>query len=491
MFTKIRALTKQTAVYGIGTIAARAVAFLLLPYYSHLLSPAEYGVYALFMVMITIFQPLYVHGMDIALLRFSAAEEKKTQGRDLGSLLVQTVTIGGTISLLLILFAPEVARVVISSAGETEIRITRISAAVLLLDTLTMHIFTWLRIRNKPGTFSLLKLFNVLLNIGLNIWLVGGLRMGVIGAFYAFLWTSVGVLAALLVIVVPQLRIDWKWGRMREWFIFGLPNLPSQLFMVAVEFSDRKWIEHYMGVDDAGIYSAGYRIAMVMNMIAQAFRYAWQPFFLQTAKDDDAKETFARVLTYYMIVVGWVWLAASLFLEPLLKLPLPGIGPLIDSSYWAGFAVVPVVMLAHIFNGMEANFMVGIYIEKRTKIIPVIIGTAAIVNIVGNGLLIPVYGYMASAWLTVASYMIIAGGMFLYIRRHYVVPYEWARILLIVATTAAMYAIAALLPDTLAGLALQLLLVLLLPLVWLRGVLSPAERSGFMRWWTRRRGNGA
>ena len=488
MFAKIRSLTKQTAVYGVGTIAARAVAFLLLPYYSHLLSPAEYGIYALFMVLVTLLQPLYIHGMDIALLRFSAAAEKQRQGKDLGGLLVQTTFLGGSISLVLAAFAPEVAKVVVSSAGPVEITITRITAIVLLVDTLGMHIFTWLRIQRRPIAFSLVKMLNVGINIGLNIWLVGGLRMGVLGAFYAFLWTSVAVLVVLLIIAIPRLSFEWRWGRMKEWFLFGLPNLPSQLFWVAVEFSDRKWIEHFMGVDAAGIYSAGYRIAMLMNMVAQAFRYAWQPFFLQTAKDDDARETFARVLTYYLLFVGWIWLAGSFFLAPILKLPFPGIGPLIASDYWAGFAVVPIVMLAHIFNGIEANFMVGIYIEKKTKVIPVIIGIAAVVNVVGNGLLVPVFGYMASAWLTVASYMIIAGGVYLYIRRLYNVPYEWNRILRITLSVAALYVVGLMLGETTLGLVVRGVFTLLLPFIWIRFVLTDAERAGFGRWWNRRFG---
>ncbi len=490
MFAKIRSLTKQTAVYGVGTIAARAVAFLLLPYYSHLLSPAEYGVYALFMVLVTLLQPLYIHGMDIALLRFSAAAERQRQGKDLGGLLVQTLFIGGSLSLVLVSFAPDVARMVVSNAGATEITITRISAGVLLLDALSLHIFTWLRIGRRPLAFSLVKLLNVIVNIGLNVWLVGGLKMGVLGAFYAFLWTSITVLAVLLILALPRLSFEWRWGRMREWFLFGLPNLPSQLFMVAVEFSDRKWIEHFLGVDEAGIYSAGYRIAMLMNMVAQAFRYAWQPFFLQTANDEDARETFARVFTYYLLFVGWIWLAGSFFLAPLLKLPLPGIGPLIAPDYWAGFAVIPIVMLAHVFNGMEANFIVGVYIEKKTKIIPVVIGIAAAVNIVGNGLLVPVYGYMASAWLTVASYVVIAGGVYVYIHNRYRVPYEWSRVMWITLSVAAAFALGAMLLETAAGLIVRGILTLGLPVLWIRFILTPAERSGFVRWWKQRFGAG-
>jgi len=479
MFAKIKGLAKQSAVYGLGTVAARAVSFLLLPYYSHLMSTSEYGVYALFMVLVTILQPLYIHGMDIAFLRFSAAESEQVQRRDLGLVLTHTFGLGGLVSILLLLFADPIARVVVSTAGPVEIEITRLCAAVLLLDTLAYHIFTWLRIRNKPIAFSMVKLFNVIINISLNILFVGTLRLGVLGAFYAFLATSVAVLIVLLVLARGSLRFGWDWKQVREWLLFGIPNLPSQLFMVAVEFSDRKWIEHYLGVDQAGIYSAGYRIAMLMNMIAQAFRYAWQPFFLQTAEDSDAKETFARVLTYYILFVSWIWLASVFFLEPLLTMNLPGIGPLIEETYWAGFTVVPVVMLAHILNGVYANFMVGIYLKKKTRVIPLIIGISALINIAGNGFLIPRFGYMASAWLTVISYAVIAVGILIYIQPRYHVPYEWGRLGKIALTAAAVWAVGMLPADS--SLVLRGLLLLILPYLWWRLVFDDQERSGIRR----------
>lgn len=488
MFAKIRSLTKQTAVYGIGTIAARAVAFLLLPYYSHLMTPAEYGVFTLFLIFVGIMQPLYMHGMDISLLRFSAAAERPEQRRDLGFVLLQTLMVGGVISTLIAVFSPQVARLVVSESSGIERDLALMSAAVLLTDTLGFHIFTSLRIRRKPLLFSAFKLGNVLLTIALNIYLVGTLRLGAFGGFLAFLISSAATLLGLLWVVRREISLHWTRSQLAEWLTFGLPNVPSMLFIMILEFSDRKWIEALMGVDEAGIYSAGYRLGMFMNMVAQAFRYAWQPFFLQTAKDEDAKLTYARVLTYFLMATGWMWLGMALLLEPLLKLPLPGIGPLIDPRFWAGFSVFPVVMLAHIFNGIYANFMVGVYLEKKTKIIPLVVGIAAAVNVAGNGFLIPIYGWMASAWLTVASYAIIAVGIFLYINRRYPVPYEWGRIVQIAVSVALMWGIAHyVLPE---GHAVwwDILIVALLPMLWIRFLLTSAEKSGFRRWWKSRRG---
>ncbi len=479
MFSKIRSLARQSAVYGVGTIAARAVAFLLLPYYSHLMSPGEYGVYTLFLIMVSFLQPVYVHGMDIALLRFSATAEEMKRKRQLGNVLVQTLLVGGAVSALVVCFAPAVSRVVVSTAGPNEVLITRIGAVILLADTLNYHLFTFLRIQHRAVAFSIVKLLNVFINIGLNIFFVGTLHMGALGAFYAFLLTALLSLLVLLVMLARHIVPSWRWSRVREWLAFGLPNLPSMLFVIAIEFSDRKWIEALLGVEEAGIYAAGYRIGMLMSMVAQAFRFAWQPFFLQTAKDDDARETFARVLTYFLLFAGWIWLAATLLLEPLLKVPLPGIGPLINERYWAGLRVFPIVMFAHIFDGVFANFMVGIYLKKKTKVIPLVIGIAAVVNIVGNGLLIPVYGYMASAWLTVVSYAIIAVGIFLYIQPRYHVPYEWGRIGRIALTIGAAWGVGIVFTPH-GGWIVGIILVAAVPLIWWHYVLEDGERRALV-----------
>jgi O-antigen/teichoic acid export membrane protein len=480
MFAKIKSLMKQSAVYGLGTIAARAVAFLMLPYYTHLMSKEEYGKYALFLVFIGIMQQVYLHGMDIAFIRFSSNETDENKSRDLGSVLIQTFVVGGFFSALTYYFAPHVAKVIVFSSGPSEILVAKICAAILLIDTLGFHLFTYLRIKNRPGLFSIFKLSNVFVNIGLNILFVGFMKMGVVGAYWAFLASSGAVFVGLMIIIGSQIKFSWKWLRAKEWLIFGLPNLPSMIFYMAVEFSDRKWIEGLLGVDEAGIYSAGYRIGMLMNMVAQAFRYAWQPFFMQTSNDEDARETFALVLTYYVAFAGWIWLGATLLLGDLLRMQLPGIGSLIAPEFWAGFSVFPIIMLAHIFNGIYANFMVGIYIQKKTKVIPLIVGISAVVNIVGNGLLIPVFGIMASAWLTVVSYVIMAVGLFIYIAPRYKVPYEWDRLIKIVITVTVAWGVSTIftadgswIPKT--------FIVISLPFVWFRYLLNERERSGLLR----------
>ncbi|MFC2170425.1 polysaccharide biosynthesis C-terminal domain-containing protein [Calditrichota bacterium] len=487
MFKKIRTLFKHSVVYGMGTIAARAVAFVLLPYYSHLWTPSEYAVYTLFMILVAFLQPLFIHGMDIAFLRFSASSNHSQQKSDLGFILTHTTIIGIFLGFPIYLFAPDIARLVVSAPSPDEILLTQLTAAILLIDTLSNQIFTYLRIKNRPAVFSSFKLANVVVNIALNIYFVGSLKLGVVGSFYAFLITAALTLLALLVLVIRDIKPNWNPETRKTWLTFGLPNVPAMLFVMIIGYSDRKWLEYYVGLEDAGLYSAGYRVGMLMLMLVQAFRYAWQPFFLQTSGDSDAKETFARVMTYFVAVTGWIWLGSALLLEDILKISIPGMGPLIDVSYWKGLAVIPVVMFGHIFAGIHSNFAVGVYIEKKTKIIPVIVGIAALVNILANWILVRHYGYWASAWIMVFSNALMAVLMYFYINPKYPITYEWNRIIRLSLTIFAAWGFSSAINDafSLEGAVFWLFnagIVILTPLSWWLYVLSGEERNGLKRY---------
>ncbi len=134
------------------------------------------------------------------------------------------------------------------------------------------------------------------------------------------------------------------------------------------------------------------------------------------------------MLTYYLAVIGWLYLLLTAFVRPLVEWDIPGVGPLIDPDYWPGIAVFPIILLAQVFNGMYAVFMVGIYLEKRTRILAAIAGVAAAVNVGGNLLLVPRYGMWAAAWLTVVSWVLMAGWLYAYIQRIYPIPWEWGRV---------------------------------------------------------------
>jgi O-antigen/teichoic acid export membrane protein len=217
--------------------------------------------------------------------------------------------------------------------------------------------------------------------------------------------------------------------------------MPSQIFVMVIELANRKILEILMGLSVVGIFSAGYKLGLFMAVVTMGFRFAWQPFFLSISERSDAKETFSRIFTYYLLVTVTLFLALVFTIRPLMTMRLPIVGVLINPDYWEGLKVFPWILLAHVCNGAYANFMVGVYLKKKTGLMPIVTGIAAAINIVGNILLIPIYGMMAAAWITLISYLSLAILLYVLIRPHYRIDYEWRRVFTLIFCAAIVYLI--------------------------------------------------
>jgi len=237
-----------------------------------------------------------------------------------------------------------------------------------------------LRATEKSLPFISLKTTGAAINIGLAIVLISVFDRGIAGVFEANLIATSLQLLAVLPVVFKNLRLKFQFNKLGEFFRFGLPNIPSQIFVMVVELANRKILEIIMGLSIVGIFSAGYKLGLFMAVVTMGFRFAWQPFFLSIADRPDAKETFSRIFTYYLLVTGTLFLALAFTIGPIMTTSWPGIGALIEERYWEGLKVFPIILLAHICNGAYANFMVGVYLKKKTGLMPIVTGIAALVK---------------------------------------------------------------------------------------------------------------
>lgn len=447
MFPQIRRLLKHSAVYGMGHILTRAVSFILLPYLTHSLKPEEYGAVSLLYTFIAIALVLYVYGFDITFLRYYILETEDDRRKDIFSTIFwASLFTSGFFTLLILLTTRFLAPIVIedpqSLSFSTDYLIL-LCAGILLVETLNVYPYLYLRSVEKSLPFIGLKTTGAAVNIGLTVLLISVFDRGIAGVFEANLISSSIQLFALVPLIVQNLRLKFQVGQIWEFVRFGLPNVPSQVFVMLVELANRKILELIMGLSIVGIFSAGYRLGLFMAVVTMGFRFAWQPFFLSIADRPEAKETFSRIFTYYLLVTGTLFLLLSFTIEPLMTMSWPGIGTLIEERYWGGLKIFPVILLAHICNGAYANFMVGVYLKKKTGLMPIVTGVAALINIVGNILLIPIFGMMAAAWMTLVSYFAVAALLYVLIQRHYPIQYEWKRVMVLIVCGALVYLVSA------------------------------------------------
>jgi len=180
--------------------------------------------------------------------------------------------------------------------------------------------------------------------------------------------------------------------------------------------------------DDAtvGIYQANYRLGIFMMLVVLMYDYAWKPFYFSIAKEPNAKEIFARVLTYLLLFMSAIFLVLTFFIEDIVKMEFFG-KHLIHPSYWEGLSIVPIVLLGYVFLGISTNLSAGIYIEKKTYYTPPITFLGAIVNVGANYLLIPSMGMLGVAWATFFAYFVMTVALYVVVQRVFPIKYEFGR----------------------------------------------------------------
>jgi O-antigen/teichoic acid export membrane protein len=462
----LRRLGTQSAIYGLGGLVSRILAVLLLPLYTHFLTPSDYGKVETLVALSTVLIILLRGGIQTAFFRFWFDEDDRTAHRLVLRTSFWYTMAASTAGLAagLVLAAPISELLFGSTSSANLVR----ASFVALWAAMNYEQLTWVfRVEQRPVAFVTASLTNIAITVAGTLVLVVALEKGPIGVIVGNFSGTLAVYAALLVYRRRDLGFAFDRDLFRRMNRFGLPLLPSALFLWATNFSDRFFLVKLSDTEEVGLYSVGVRIASAMVLLLTAFRTAWPAFAYSIRDDGEARRTYAYVLTYLVLVSSWLavtlglcapwiveWLAADAFLE---------------SS-----RVVGVLAFAAVAFAVYIVVSIGVGRIKRTQYMWAVTLAGVLVNFGLNLVLIPPYGMMGAAIATVAAYVVMAVGIAWWSQRIYPVPYQWRRVL-----TAGLAGVALVVAGKLAavGLPAAILLsivypVLLLPL----GFYSQAER---------------
>lgn len=422
MFKDLRSLGKESVIYGLSTVGARLLNFLLMPFYTHCLLPAEYGVVATVFAYIAFLNIFYQYGMDQAYMRHYADREKAFSTA-YSSVLVTC----GLFSLVLAAAPGFWAQ--LGGIGAARSNLVLYSAVILFLDGINILPFADLRMAHRPLYFAGVRLLSITLNVILNIVLITRFHMGIEGIFIA------NVAASLFSVIAVPKRFTFTLDRdmLAKLLNYALPLLPAGLGAMAVQVIDRPILLRLSGEAAVGVYQANYRLGIFMVLLVSMFDQAWRPFFLERADKPESVKVFARVLTYFVLALTWLGLALSFFIPDLVRFRIAG-KALIHPSYWSGLSIVPVVLFAYLVNGVYVNLLAPIIIAKKTKVIMFATLSGAVVSVAANFALIPVWGISGPPWAAFAAYCVMALVVYFAGRRYFPVPYELGRLGLIIAT---------------------------------------------------------
>lgn len=440
MRDKIRELTKDTAIYGVSTIVGRFLGFLLVPIYTHFISTAEMGVQANIYTYIAFLNIVYIYGMEAAFMKYSslAAPQEKSRAFSSAYLAVALSTLFLT-AIVFLLRSPFNALMEVPPRYG---RLVYYVVFILLFDTLAVIPFAHLRLERRAKKFAFLKLANILLFAGLNLLFFIRWRMGIEAIFAANLIASAATFLALVPEILPRLRGGIQKELLRRMLAFGLPYLPASLASIMVQLIDRPIVLRLTDLHTLGLYQTGHKLGVFMMLVVSMFQYAWQPFFLNNAREKNAREMFARVMTLFVLATSLLWIVLTLFIDVAAGWQFAPGRSIIAKPFLPGLGVVPVILLAYLFNGIYVNLQAGLYIEEKTKYFPLVTGAGALVNVAANFLLIPGLGIMGAALAVLASYLVMAALLHHYAQRFYPIRYEYgklARILAIVVSAGLAY----------------------------------------------------
>jgi len=425
MFDKLKELTKDTAIYGISTMVGRFLNFILVPFYTNIFAPSDYGIVQLLYAYLAILNIVFIYGLDSAYLKFAAF---KDIGDDKDNFSTPYIAVFATSLLISLLIVINVNVIGTSFGIPAQYNyLIYLAIAIIFVDANAVIPFLKLRLERRAKIFSLFKIINICVNIFLNLYLILVLKWGIEAVFVSNLIATVVSLLLVSPTIIKNFKFKFHTLLFKRMLKFGLPFLPAGFAVMLVQVIDVPILQKLTDLKTVGIYKANYKLGIFMMLFVNMFQYAWQPFFLQNAKDPSAREMFSKVLTYFVLVGSILLIVLSLFINDVAQIKIAGYS-LIGSQYWSGLNIIPIVLLAYLINGMYVIFSAGIYIEEKSIYVPIITGLGALVNVVVNFVLIPVLNITGAALATLASYFVMALGYYYVTQKFYKVKYELKRI---------------------------------------------------------------
>lgn len=454
MSNPIKKLAGQTAVYGLGTILPRLINFLLNPFLTYTFAAADFGINTELFSFIAFLNVIFTYGMETAFFNFSARAENKDEvyNTSFVSLLFSTTVF----SLVLLAFASKIA-IGLSTPNATYLPQFIIwSILIIATDAIAVIPFARLRSENKALHFSILKLVNVCVTFGLTIFFLkvckgsydaceenvyASLYNPQIGIGYSFLALLLSNCLTLLLLSKQFMRVQFTLNKelLKEMLRYSWPLVILGLAAVVNDTLDKIIIKELM--DDKaqaqiaqGIYGGCNKIAVLMSIFIQAFRFASEPFFFGKAKEKDSKKTYALVMKYFVIFCLLLFLGTTLNLDWLQYL--------VGKEYRVGLPVVPILLMAYLCLGVMYNLSIWYKLSGQTKFGAIIALSGAAVTIMVNVIFIPKYSYMACAWATFAAYSSMMVLSYFLGQKYFPINYNIRAMLVYLIVTLIIYVIA-------------------------------------------------
>ena len=429
----LKKLFQQTAIYGLATVLPRVLSVVLVRLYTTIFEQASgYGEYVNIYSWIAIFNVLLAYGMETAFFRFY---NKKTDK----SIVVSTSLISLVCTSILFLLIALLFKDSLSDLTGINVAYIKFAAYILVLDALVIVPFALLRANEKPLKYALLKILNVSINLGLNVFflvllpkivtdegtgLLDGLYKPSFEIPYIFISNIIASGFTLLFFLPTYIKNKYVFSLplWKEMLKYAVPILIAGIAFTINEVVDKILLTKMVSESVAGIYGACYKLALFMTLFGTAFRMGVEPFFFSHSNTENPQKTYAQITNYFVILGSVILLFVVVFINILAKLLLG------NETYFQALDIVPIILLASFCLGIYHSLSVWYKITDRTKYGAYISSVGAVLTLLINFIFIPKMGYMASAIATLVAYGTMMSLSYYFGKKYYPIPYNMRKI---------------------------------------------------------------
>ncbi len=433
----IKKLLGQTAIYGLPSILGRLLNYLLVPLHTYYMNPSAYGVVSELYAWVAFLVVFLTFGMETAFFRF--LNEKEDKALVFRNSFLTIIGLNAVFFLSIVAFNQPIADAMLYSEHNEYILLL---AAIVAIDSISSLPLAKLRAEEKAVKFATIQSISIAVNIALNLVLMifffdkSRPEEGVMFILMANLMASL-VKPAML--YKDFLNLNWVYNAdlAIEMLKYALPLVIAGFAGIINETIDRillKFVSISSGKSEefamvqVGIYSASYKLAMLVTILLQAYRYAAEPFFFSQAKNKDRNKVYVQIMNYFVAMVCFIFLIVSLNLDIFKHF-------IANEAYWEGLKVVPILLLANVFLGIYFNQSIWYKLSGQTKFGAYIALVGAFLTVTLNLIFIPEYGFMACAWTTMFVYAFQMVTSYLLGQKHYPIKYNLRKFSLFLGTS--------------------------------------------------------
>lgn len=443
MFKELKKVFGETVVYGFTGVASTLASIFLVPVYTRILTPSDYGVSTLLGTLFSILIVIANMGMNSAIFMAYFRAKEKERKDIVGTAFISQTLFPFLISAIVFLLASFISRILLGSDSYSFLVV--LSAIALFFNTGITIPLALLRAEGRPVNFVSINLVKLLSTILFSLVLVVGLRLGLLGVFWANL---VGAVLGYLVglgYTIRRIRFVFSKYWLIEMLKFGAPMVPAGLALWVLNSSDRYFLNAFTSTADVGIYNVGYKVGSLLTLVAGALQLAYPRFLFSIYNGKpNPKDYFKKINTYFYLITFTFALAISIFSKEAILI-------LTGSAFHSSYVVVPLIAFSYVAYGLYQNFGTGVAVVKKTYFSAVATLIAGGLNLFLNYVLISRFGMMGAAVSTLLSFTALALIELIFSQRVYPITFEFRRLFIVLISGGVLVYVATLIDFSLAA----------------------------------------